>query len=99
MFESSFGESIIGRAINRGIIELKVHNLRNWAWNDYGAVDDRPFGGGVGMLIRVDVVDKALKGVVGDDYQKNKTEKPGWLKNMLSSTKKWFEEDDVSDFK
>lgn len=30
---------------------------------------------------------------------KNKTEKPGWLKNMLSSTKKWFEEDDVSDFK
>ena len=31
--------------------------------------------------------------------EKNKTEKPGWLKNMLSSTKKWFEEDDVSDFK
>jgi len=75
MFESPFGESIIGRAISKGIIELKVHNLRNWAWNDYGAVDDRPFGGGVGMLIRVDVVDKALKGVVGDDYQKNKTEK------------------------
>ncbi len=75
MFESPFGESIIGRAISKGIIELKVHNLRNWAWNDYGAVDDRPFGGGVGMLIRVDVVDKALKGVVGDDYQKNKTRK------------------------
>ncbi|MFZ1592021.1 MAG: cell division protein FtsA, partial [Chitinophagales bacterium] len=31
--------------------------------------------------------------------EKNKSEKPGWLKNMLSSTKKWFEEDDVSDFK
>ena len=42
--------------------------------------------------------------IANDSYEenkseKNKTEKPGWLKNMLSSTKKWFEEDDVSDFK
>ena len=34
--------------------------MRQWAWNSYGAVDDRPFGGGVGMVIRPDVVGKAL---------------------------------------
>ena len=35
--------------------------MRQWAWNSYGAVDDKPYGGGVGMLIRVDVIDKAIK--------------------------------------
>ena len=42
-------------------MKIKAHNLRTWAWNSYGAVDDKPYGGGVGMLIRVDVIDKALK--------------------------------------
>jgi tRNA (guanine37-N1)-methyltransferase len=61
MFESPFAESIIARAIKNKLLELKCHDMREWAWNNYGAVDDRPFGGGVGMLIRVDVIDKALK--------------------------------------
>ncbi len=61
MFESPFQESIIARAIKRKIIKLKAHDMRKWAWNSYGAVDDRPFGGDVGMLIRVDVIDNALK--------------------------------------
>jgi len=61
MFESPFGESIIGRAIKNNLLSLKLHNMRDWAWNSYGAVDDKPYGGGVGMLIRVDVIDKALK--------------------------------------
>ena len=61
MFESPFGESIIARAVKNNLVEIKCHDLRQWAWNKYGAVDDKPFGGGVGMLIRVDVVDKAIK--------------------------------------
>ena len=61
MFESPFAESIIARAVKNKLLELKCHDMRQWAWNKYGAVDDRPFGGGVGMLIRVDVVDKAIK--------------------------------------
>ena len=61
MFESPFAESIIARAVKNKLVEIKCHDMRRWAWNNYGAVDDRPFGGGVGMLIRVDVVDKALK--------------------------------------
>jgi tRNA (guanine37-N1)-methyltransferase len=63
MFESPFKESIIARAIKNKLIEVNCHDMRKWAWNSYGAVDDRPFGGDVGMLIRVDVIDKALKAV------------------------------------
>jgi len=61
MFDSPFAESMMKRAIEKKILELKMHDMRQWAWNTYGAVDDRPFGGDVGMLIRVDVIDKALK--------------------------------------
>lgn len=61
MFESPFAESMIKRAIEKKIMKLECHDLRQWAWNSYGAVDDRPYGGDVGMLIRVDVIDKAIK--------------------------------------
>jgi tRNA (guanine37-N1)-methyltransferase len=61
MFDSPFDESIIKRAIKNKIIELKIHNLRDWAIDSYGTVDDKPFGGGVGMLIRPEPVYEALK--------------------------------------
>jgi tRNA (guanine37-N1)-methyltransferase len=67
MFESPFAESIIARAIKNKILGIKCHDMRKWAWNNYGAVDDKPFGGGVGMLIRVDVVDKAIKSLKSKD--------------------------------
>jgi tRNA (guanine37-N1)-methyltransferase len=61
MFESPFAESIIQRAIKNKIIDLKIHNLRDWAIDKYGSVDDKPFGGDVGMLIRPEPVYEALK--------------------------------------
>jgi tRNA (guanine37-N1)-methyltransferase len=61
MFEGVFNTSMIGKARKKGLVEIKCHQMREWAWNSYGAVDDRPYGGDVGMLIRVDVIDKALK--------------------------------------
>ncbi|HOZ80966.1 MAG TPA: tRNA (guanosine(37)-N1)-methyltransferase TrmD [Candidatus Woesebacteria bacterium] len=70
MFESPFAEGMIKRALDKKIIELECHDMRKWAWNSYGAVDDRPYGGGVGMLIRVDVIDQALK-----EIKKNKNSK------------------------
>jgi len=60
MFESPFEESIVARAIKNKIIELNIHNLRDWATDSYGTVDDKPFGGGVGMLIKPEPVYKAL---------------------------------------
>ncbi len=60
MFEKVFGTSIIGRATGTGIVDIKVQNLRDWSDDNYKSVDDRPFGGGAGMVMRVDVVDRAL---------------------------------------
>lgn len=63
MFKSPFAESIIKRAIKNKIVKIKIHNLRNWALDSYGTVDDKPFGGDVGMLIRVEPVYNALEDV------------------------------------
>lgn len=71
MFESPFEESMIKRAIEKEIVELKIHNLRDWALDSYGSVDDKPFGGGVGMLIRPEPIWEALKEV----KEKRKKEK------------------------
>lgn len=60
MFEGVFKTSIIGRAVGTGKVELKLHNLRDWSDDNYKSVDDRPFGGGAGMVMRVDVIEKAL---------------------------------------
>lgn len=60
MFEGVFGSSIIGKAVGTEKVEIKVHNLRDWSTDNYKSVDARPFGGGAGMVMRVDVVEKAV---------------------------------------
>lgn len=61
MFKGPFDESIIKRAQEKGLVEIKIHDLRKWGEGERKTVDDRPYGGGVGMLIRVDIVEKALE--------------------------------------
>lgn len=65
MFESAFGESIIKRAIGKKIVEIEIINLRDYATDKYGTVDDKPFGGDVGMLLKVDIMDKCLENIKG----------------------------------
>ena len=72
MFDSPFAEGMINRAINKDILKLSCHDMRQWAWNSYGAVDDKPFGGDVGMLIRADVIAKALDEVAGKALKKDR---------------------------
>lgn len=61
MFSGPFDASIIKRAESRDLIKIEVHNLRRWGEGTRRNVDDRPYGGGVGMLLRVDIIDTALK--------------------------------------
>ena len=74
MFEGVFGESMIKRAVDKKLIEIKTHDMRQWALNNYGAVDDKPYGGGVGMLIRVDVIAKAITDIT--NFQKTNLQFP-----------------------
>lgn len=64
MFKGPFDESIIKRAQDKNLVQIQVHDLRNWGLDSRKTVDDRPYGGGVGMIIRVDVIDKALKEII-----------------------------------
>lgn len=64
MFKGPFEESILKRAQEKGLVKIKIHNLRSWAHDKHKTVDDKPYGGGAGMVLRVDVVDKALKEIL-----------------------------------
>lgn len=62
-FEGFKSHSIVGRAIKAGKIEVFVHNMRESATNNYGSVDDHPYGGGPGMVLRVDIVAPTIEKV------------------------------------
>ncbi len=53
-------ESILGRAQEKKLIEVHSHNLRDWAKDKHQRVDDTPYGGGPGMVMKVDVMDLAV---------------------------------------
>jgi len=60
MFKGPFDESIIKRAQKKNLIEIKIHNLRKWADDKRGTIDNRPFGGGTGMVLMIKPIDRAL---------------------------------------
>ena len=60
MFSGPFEESIVKRAQNKSLVKINIHDLRKWGLTERRTVDGRPYSGGAGMLLRVDVIDKAL---------------------------------------
>jgi tRNA (guanine37-N1)-methyltransferase len=60
MLESPLQASILGKAIEKGLITVKLHNLRDWAGGRHQVTDDTPYGGGDGMVMKVDPVAFAL---------------------------------------
>ncbi len=63
MFDGPFSESIVKRAREKRIVEINIHDLRNWAKDKHKTVDDSPYGGGAGMVMRVDIVDAAISSI------------------------------------
>ncbi|MEK7551582.1 MAG: tRNA (guanosine(37)-N1)-methyltransferase TrmD [Patescibacteria group bacterium] len=63
MFLSPFNESIIKRAIEKKLIEIEFINIRTFGIGKHQLVDDTPYGGGMGMVLRVDVLHKAIEKV------------------------------------
>lgn len=60
MFVGPFTESIVKRAIEKEIVTISYVNIRDFATDKHKSVDEHPYGGGAGMILRVDVVDKAI---------------------------------------
>ena len=63
MFESPFGDSIIQRAREEGLLDIRLHDLRDYSLNKHRKVDDNPFGGGVGMVMNVEPIARAIAAV------------------------------------
>jgi len=85
MIASFFEESIVKKAKDKGLVEIELINLRDFALDSYGTVDDRPYGGGAGMVLRVDVLYEALEKVKSQKLKvKSLSEK---LKVVLTSPK------------
>ncbi len=63
-FRGPFGYGVVGKARQTGRLEVQVHDLRNWTYDRHRTVDDRPFGGGEGMLLKAQPVFEAVEAIL-----------------------------------
>ncbi|MBU0619515.1 MAG: tRNA (guanosine(37)-N1)-methyltransferase TrmD [Patescibacteria group bacterium] len=90
IFNSYFSESIIKRAQEKNAIQIKIHNLRHWTNDKHKTVDDTPYGGGAGMIMKIGPIYKAIQSII--NYQlsiinankKNKTKQVKLSTNFLT---------------
>lgn len=66
MFAGPLDESIVQRARKKGLLELRIINLRDYTHDRHKTVDDRPFGGGPGMLLKPEPIFEAVEAIAGD---------------------------------
>jgi tRNA (guanine37-N1)-methyltransferase len=72
IFDSYLKESFIKKAQEKGLIKIKIHNLRDFTKNKHKTVDDRPYGGGLGMVFKIEPIVKALRALTKFKIQKSK---------------------------
>lgn len=79
LFEGFLTESLISRGQKKKIIKINIHNLRKWATDRHQTVDDRPYGGGPGMVLKIEPIYKAVQVIsskLHDVSKKSKKLKP-----------------------
>ena len=91
IFNSYFNESILKRAQKNGIIKIVAHNLRDWTTDRHKTVDDTPYGGGAGMVMKIEPLYKALRalesGIMNQELGENKTNKNHNSKFIIPNSK------------
>ncbi|MBN1871134.1 MAG: tRNA (guanosine(37)-N1)-methyltransferase TrmD [Candidatus Omnitrophica bacterium] len=65
MFNAVLGESIIRRAVRKNIVKIRVYDLRDYTADKHRSVDDKPYGGGAGMVLMIEPIHKALMDILG----------------------------------
>ena len=73
MFDGPFSESIVKRAIDRDLICVKIHNLRDWGLGKHKIVDDYPFGGGTGMVMKPEPLFEAMETIQAESNASSAT--------------------------
>jgi tRNA (guanine37-N1)-methyltransferase len=66
LLESPFSHSILKRAREKGLLDIRVHHLRQWAVNEYGQIDDYQYGGGAGMVMMPEPLANAIESLSKD---------------------------------
>ena len=66
MFDSPLNCSILKRAQDKGLVEIVVHNLRDYTTNKHRKVDDYPFGGEAGMVMQIEPIDRAIESLLSE---------------------------------
>jgi tRNA (guanine37-N1)-methyltransferase len=69
MFAGPLSESILGRAQGQGIIDIRVHDIREWTHDRHRTADDTPYGGGAGMVLKAPPIIEAVEDVLGGDRE------------------------------
>jgi len=67
MFEGPFATSMLKKAQDKNLVDINIHNLRKWSTDSHHSVDDRPYGGGKGMVLMIEPIDLALKDLRSKD--------------------------------
>ncbi len=67
IFQGYLGQSLLKRAIEAGLVDVHLHDIRNWSKGKHNTVDDRPFGGGPGMVIKVEPAVECVEAVRSQD--------------------------------
>lgn len=70
IFDSYFNTSILKRAQEKKLIKIYSHNLRKWTFNRHQTTDDRPYGGGTGMIFKVEPIFRAVKDLKKKEFKK-----------------------------
>ena len=68
MVEPALGDSIVGRARARGLVDIRVHNLRDWAEGRHRVTDDTPFGVGGGMIMKPEPIARCLEALARESH-------------------------------
>jgi tRNA (guanine37-N1)-methyltransferase len=63
IFEGYLGQSLLKKAIDAGLVSVHLHDIRNWSRDKHHKVDDRPFGGGPGMILQVEPIVESVESV------------------------------------
>jgi tRNA (guanine37-N1)-methyltransferase len=91
-FRGPFEHGVLGKAIASGMVQMRIHNLRDWTSDRHKTVDDRPFGGGEGMVMKAEPLFLAMESIWPPDSENAPERTPRRKAVLLSAQGRLFDQ-------